>query len=67
MIVMTYALFISARPPWNPSMTVEELDANERQAFLIWRRSLARFFIFIFYFASMKSLCISKGTQDGMR
>lgn len=24
-------------------MTAEELDANERQAFLIWRRNLARF------------------------
>jgi len=23
-------------------MSVEELDANERQAFLAWRRSLAR-------------------------
>ncbi|KAJ0694560.1 putative Ras GTPase GNL1 [Helianthus annuus] len=23
-------------------MTVEELDANERRAFLVWRRSLAR-------------------------
>jgi large subunit GTPase 1 len=24
-------------------MTVEELDANERRAFLVWRRNLARF------------------------
>ena len=23
-------------------MTVEELDANERRAFLVWRRNLAR-------------------------
>ncbi|GAA0163459.1 hypothetical protein LIER_19318 [Lithospermum erythrorhizon] len=29
-------------PPWNTQMTVEELDANERQAFLSWRRSLAK-------------------------
>ncbi|KAJ8762984.1 hypothetical protein K2173_023113 [Erythroxylum novogranatense] len=29
-------------PPWNAGMSVEELDANERQAFLSWRRSLAR-------------------------
>ncbi|RVW95520.1 GTPase LSG1-1 [Vitis vinifera] len=32
----------SLRPPWNVGMTAEELDANERQALLIWRRSLAR-------------------------
>jgi len=31
------------RPPWNAGMSVEELDANEKQAFLTWRRSLARF------------------------
>ncbi|KAE8683671.1 GTPase LSG1-2 [Hibiscus syriacus] len=30
------------RPPWNAAMSVEELDANEKQAFLVWRRSLAR-------------------------
>ncbi|KAK1287020.1 hypothetical protein QJS10_CPB19g01316 [Acorus calamus] len=29
-------------PPWNSSMTVEQLDVNEKQAFLVWRRSLAR-------------------------
>ncbi|KAE8727192.1 GTPase LSG1-2 [Hibiscus syriacus] len=29
-------------PPWNAAMSVEELDANEKQAFLVWRRSLAR-------------------------
>jgi hypothetical protein len=23
-------------------MTIEEFDANERQAFLVWRRNLAR-------------------------
>lgn len=32
----------SYRPPWNAGMSVEELDANEKQAFLVWRRSLAR-------------------------
>jgi hypothetical protein len=30
-------------PPWHNQMTVEELDANERRAFLVWRRNLARF------------------------
>ncbi|KAL9413514.1 hypothetical protein AB3S75_042076 [Citrus x aurantiifolia] len=35
-------LRVPRRPPWNPSMSVEELDDNERQAFLAWRRSLAR-------------------------
>lgn len=30
------------RPPWNTRMSVEELDVNERQAFLAWRRNLAR-------------------------
>ena len=34
--------FFSYRPPWNAGMSVEELDANEKQAFLVWRRSLAR-------------------------
>ncbi|KAI8525865.1 hypothetical protein RHMOL_Rhmol13G0264200 [Rhododendron molle] len=28
-------------PPWNAKMTVEELDANETRAFLVWRRNLA--------------------------
>ncbi|CAN8294989.1 unnamed protein product [Cochlearia groenlandica] len=27
-------------PPWTPEMSVEELDANEKQAFLTWRRRL---------------------------
>ncbi|KAL0650989.1 hypothetical protein Bca4012_093680 [Brassica carinata] len=27
-------------PPWTPEMSVEELDANEKQAFLNWRRML---------------------------
>lgn len=34
-------------------MSVEELDDNERQSFLIWRRSLARllqFEMFLFFF-----------------
>ncbi|CDP15565.1 unnamed protein product [Coffea canephora] len=34
--------FHAGMPPWNSKMSVEELDANERQAFLAWRRSLAR-------------------------
>ncbi|KAH7675317.1 large subunit GTPase 1 protein [Dioscorea alata] len=36
------SLRVPRRPPWNASMSVEELDANERQAFLIWRRGLAK-------------------------
>uniref|UniRef100_A0A0D9VWW6 CP-type G domain-containing protein n=1 Tax=Leersia perrieri TaxID=77586 RepID=A0A0D9VWW6_9ORYZ len=36
------SLKVPRRPPWSPQMTVEELDANERRAFLEWRRNLAR-------------------------
>ncbi|XP_022890701.1 GTPase LSG1-2-like [Olea europaea var. sylvestris] len=36
------SLRVPRRPPWNAKMSVEELDANEREAFLSWRRSLAR-------------------------
>ncbi|XP_059626087.1 GTPase LSG1-2 [Cornus florida] len=36
------SLRVPRRPPWNTKMSVEELDFNERQAFLVWRRSLAR-------------------------
>ncbi|KQJ85744.1 GTPase LSG1-1 [Brachypodium distachyon] len=36
------SLGVPRRPPWTSRMTVEELDANERQAFLVWRRNLAR-------------------------
>lgn len=36
------SLSVPRRPPWNAKMSVEELDANERRAFLVWRRSLAR-------------------------
>eukprot|EP00268_Persea_americana_P031451 TRINITY_DN3063_c0_g1_i1.p1 TRINITY_DN3063_c0_g1~~TRINITY_DN3063_c0_g1_i1.p1 ORF type:complete len:601 (+),score=144.90 TRINITY_DN3063_c0_g1_i1:342-2144(+) len=36
------SLRVPRRPPWNSKMSVEELDANERQAFLVWRRNLAR-------------------------
>lgn len=36
------SLNVPRRPAWNAKMTVEELDANERRAFLVWRRSLAR-------------------------
>lgn len=35
------SLRVPRRPPWNSKMSVEELDDNERQAFLAWRRSLA--------------------------
>ncbi|GAA0152645.1 hypothetical protein LIER_11074 [Lithospermum erythrorhizon] len=36
------SLRVPRRPLWNSQMTVEELDANERQAFLSWRRDLAK-------------------------
>ncbi|XP_023005987.1 GTPase LSG1-2 [Cucurbita maxima] len=36
------SLRVPRRPPWNARMSAEELDDNERQSFLIWRRSLAR-------------------------
>ncbi|KAM0037832.1 putative GTP-binding protein, orthogonal bundle domain superfamily [Helianthus debilis subsp. tardiflorus] len=36
------SLSVPRRPAWNANMTVEELDSNERRAFLVWRRSLAR-------------------------
>lgn len=36
------SLRVPRRPPWNAKMSVEELDFNEQQAFVIWRRSLAR-------------------------
>ncbi|KAM7259903.1 hypothetical protein ACFE04_015644 [Oxalis oulophora] len=35
------SLRVPRRPPWNAEMTVEDLDYNERQSFLNWRRSLA--------------------------
>ncbi|KAK8967851.1 hypothetical protein KSP40_PGU016490 [Platanthera guangdongensis] len=36
------SLRVPRRPPWNSRMSAEELDVNERQAILLWRRSLAR-------------------------
>ncbi|TKY48698.1 GTPase LSG1-2 [Spatholobus suberectus] len=36
------SLRVPRRPLWSAGMSVEELDDNERQAFLIWRRNLAR-------------------------
>ncbi|ESQ36045.1 hypothetical protein EUTSA_v10007194mg [Eutrema salsugineum] len=36
------SLQVPRRPPWTPEMSVEELDANEKQAFLSWRRMLVR-------------------------
>ncbi|GAV57876.1 MMR_HSR1 domain-containing protein [Cephalotus follicularis] len=36
------SLRVPRRPPWNAEMSVDELDANERQSFLSWRRSLVR-------------------------
>ncbi|KAE9616783.1 hypothetical protein Lal_00034818 [Lupinus albus] len=36
------SLRVPRRPPWTADMSVDELDANERQSFLTWRRSLAR-------------------------
>ncbi|KAG2286137.1 hypothetical protein Bca4012_033309 [Brassica carinata] len=34
------SLQVPRRPPWTPKMNVEQLDANEKQAFLSWRRKL---------------------------
>ncbi|XP_047048572.1 GTPase LSG1-1-like [Lolium rigidum] len=36
------SLGVPRRPPWHNQMTLEELDASEGQAFLVWRRNLAR-------------------------
>ncbi|XP_002985785.2 GTPase LSG1-1 isoform X1 [Selaginella moellendorffii] len=36
------SLTVPRRPKWHKKMTVEELDTQERQAFLEWRRNLAR-------------------------
>ncbi|KAJ1393787.1 P-loop containing nucleoside triphosphate hydrolase [Sesbania bispinosa] len=36
------SLRVPRRPQWSADMSPEELHANETQAFLIWRRSLAR-------------------------
>lgn len=40
-ILHASSLRVPRRPPWNAKMSVEELDFNERRAFLEWRRSLA--------------------------
>lgn len=32
----------SFRPPWDPSMSAEQLDLCERESFLEWRRGLAQ-------------------------
>lgn len=34
-------LRVPRRPPWTKSMTVAELERQEKDAFLDWRRSLA--------------------------
>ncbi|KAL5130555.1 GTPase LSG1-2 [Glycine soja] len=36
------SLRVPRRPPWTPDMSADELNASETQAFLTWRRSLAR-------------------------
>lgn len=36
------SLKIPRRPPWHADMSVDELERNERAAFLEWRRGLAR-------------------------
>ncbi|KAL9235404.1 hypothetical protein vseg_010163 [Gypsophila vaccaria] len=36
------SLRVPRRPPWNAGMTVDELDVNETQSFLTWRRGLAK-------------------------
>ena len=34
-------LRVPRRPPWNKSMTTAQLDRQEKDAFLDWRRGLA--------------------------
>ena len=34
-------LTVPRRPPWRPDMQPAELDARERESFLVWRRDLA--------------------------
>lgn len=34
-------LKVPRRPPWTKAMAHDELDAREREAFLVWRRDLA--------------------------
>lgn len=41
-LFITYCIWLLFRPPWNKETTAEELDTTEKQAFLIWRRDLAR-------------------------
>ncbi|CAI9768596.1 unnamed protein product [Fraxinus pennsylvanica] len=41
------SLRVPCRSPWNAKMSAQELDANERQAFLSRGRRLARHFVFI--------------------
>lgn len=36
------SLRVPRRPLWTPDMSPEELHDSETQAFLVWRRSLAR-------------------------
>ncbi|KAL2932828.1 GTPase LSG1-2 [Bienertia sinuspersici] len=36
------SLRVPRRPPWNTEMTADELDINEKQSFLAWRRGLAK-------------------------
>uniref|UniRef100_A0A7N1A4J1 CP-type G domain-containing protein n=1 Tax=Kalanchoe fedtschenkoi TaxID=63787 RepID=A0A7N1A4J1_KALFE len=35
------SLRVPRRPAWHAKMSADELDANERQSFLVWRRNLA--------------------------
>ncbi|KAH1225495.1 Structural maintenance of chromosomes protein 4 [Glycine max] len=37
-------LHVPRHPLWTPNMSADELNASEMQAFLAWRRSLARWF-----------------------
>lgn len=36
------ALRVPRRPPWTKDMTAKEVDKQEKEAFLEWRRSLAQ-------------------------
>lgn len=36
-------LTVPRRPPWDKSMTAEQVQRNERESFLEWRRSMAQY------------------------
>ena len=49
------SLRVPRRPPWTPDMSADELNASETQAFLTWRRSLARLVSVFVWIVGLKS------------